>query len=98
MAVFSCRGEARMSGNDRRTLERRGQGAYRTGPDLRVGGELVGVVTDVEEQALEVIELLLGELQQAGVLVIRNTTSQVLVNGEGVFLRYYSQGCIEKGR
>lgn len=42
--------------------------------------------TDVEEQALEVGELVWGDLEQAG-RVVGNTTRELLVGGEGIYLR-----------
>ena len=40
-------------------------------------------VADVEEQALEVAELLRGKAQKSHVLV-ENSTSELLVGGEGI--------------
>ena len=53
------------------------------GPHLGVGRELVGVVADVEEQALEVVELGLGELQEPGGAV-GDGASRALVSRERI--------------
>ena len=55
---------------DRLRARETGKKTYGTRPDLRVRRELVGGVTDVEEQALEVRELVRGELEQTRVVVL----------------------------
>ena len=61
-------GRVRKEQNDR--LRGTGEETYGTRPDLCVRRELVGGVTDVEEQALEVRELVRGELEQTRVVVL----------------------------
>ena len=56
-------------------------GVEGAGPDLRVGGELVLGAADVEEQALQVAELGLGDREEPG-LVVKLRTRRLLVRLE----------------
>ena len=55
---------------DRLRARETGEETYSTRPDLRVRRELVGSVANVEEKALEVRELVRGELEQTRVVVL----------------------------
>ncbi len=54
---------------------------YGTGPDLRVRREFIRRAADMEEEALEVRELVRGDLEQAGGTV-GDGPSRLLVRGQ----------------
>jgi len=68
--------------------KRRVQG---TGPDLRIRGQLEGLVSDLEKQALHLGELACGDSEQAGGLV-ESCTGGLLVCLEGICSEQ-QQGC-----